>query len=66
MQKLEALGRLLKRAIWLIQFDINYEPRTTIKGQAFSNFIAEFTYARTVEIARIVGMAEAMEKAETT
>ena len=30
-------------AIELSEFDVQYHPRTTIKGQAIANFIAEFT-----------------------
>ena len=43
LQKPEDFGRLLKRAIELDQFDINYRPQTVIKGQALADFIAEFT-----------------------
>ncbi|CAA0820464.1 Unknown protein, partial [Striga hermonthica] len=38
-------GRMVKWAIELGQFDIHYQPRTTIKAQALSDFIAEFTPA---------------------
>ncbi|PON60684.1 Ribonuclease H [Parasponia andersonii] len=31
-------------SVELSQFDINFQPRTTIKGQALTDFIAEFTY----------------------
>ena len=41
LQKLEALGRLLKWAIKLGQFDVNFLPRTVIKGQALVNFIVD-------------------------
>ena len=43
MQKPEAVGRLLKWAVELSQFDIQYQPRTAIKGQALEDFVAEFT-----------------------
>ena len=32
LQKPKALGRIFKWAMELSQFDINYKPRTTIKG----------------------------------
>ncbi|KAK0592827.1 hypothetical protein LWI29_026166 [Acer saccharum] len=43
LQKLELLGRLTKWAVELSEFDIKYTPKTATKGQAVSNFIAEFT-----------------------
>ena len=54
LQKPEASSRPLKWAIELGQFDLNFCPRTEIKGQALANFIAVFTYTSTVEVA---GMA---------
>ena len=39
LQKLDALGRLLKWAIELSQFEIEFQPRPAIKGQALANFI---------------------------
>ncbi|CAA0825818.1 Unknown protein, partial [Striga hermonthica] len=36
-------GRMIKWAIELGQFDIQYRPRTAIKAQVLSDFIAEFT-----------------------
>ncbi|CAA0834169.1 Unknown protein, partial [Striga hermonthica] len=36
-------GRMIKWAIELGQFDIQYRPRTSIKAQVLSDFIAEFT-----------------------
>ena len=43
MNKLEAVGRLIQLAIELSEFDIRYQPRNTIKAQALTDFIAEFT-----------------------
>ncbi|XP_052193804.1 uncharacterized protein LOC127802147 [Diospyros lotus] len=43
LQKPDTLGRLLKWAIELTQFNLEYKPRTAIKGQALADFIAEFT-----------------------
>ena len=39
----EAAGRLALWAIELSEFDIQYRPRTAIKGQIVAKFIAEFT-----------------------
>ena len=43
LQKLDASGHLLKWAIELSQFNIEFTPGTAIKGQALVNFITEFT-----------------------
>ncbi|KAL5571186.1 hypothetical protein UlMin_020783 [Ulmus minor] len=43
-QKPEASGRLAKWSIELGEFDIQFKPRTAIKGQALADFIAKFTY----------------------
>ncbi|XP_074352159.1 uncharacterized protein LOC141691323 [Apium graveolens] len=42
LHKPELSGRMLKWAVELGQFDLEYCPRTTIKGQALANFILEF------------------------
>ena len=39
----EAAGRLALWVIELSEFDIQYRPRTAIKGQLFADFITEFT-----------------------
>ena len=44
LRKPEVSGRLVKWAVELTQFDILYQPRTAIKGQALADFIAEFTF----------------------
>ncbi|XP_024178498.1 uncharacterized protein LOC112184467 [Rosa chinensis] len=41
LQKPETSGRLIKWAIELGEFDIKYQPRTAIKGQAGADFISE-------------------------
>ncbi|XP_024190652.1 uncharacterized protein LOC112194667 [Rosa chinensis] len=41
LQKPETSGRLIKWAIELGEFDIKYQPRTAIKGQAAADFIFE-------------------------
>lgn len=42
MHKPEVTDRMLKWAIELGQFDIEYKPRMAIKGQALTDFILEF------------------------
>ena len=43
MSNLEAARRMALWAIELSEFDVQYCPRTTIKGQAVVEFIAKFT-----------------------
>ena len=44
MSNPEAAGQLALWAIELSEFDIQYRPRTAIKGQVVADFIAEFTH----------------------
>ena len=43
MSSPEAAGRIVLWAIELSKFDIQYRPRTAIKGQVVADFIAEYT-----------------------
>ena len=43
MSSLEAAGRMALWAVELSEFDIQYRPRTAVKGQVVADFIAEFT-----------------------
>ena len=45
------------------QFEVNFCPRTTIKGQALVDFIVEFTY---FNIAEVTGMANNTEIVKAT
>ena len=49
LHKPEKSGRLMYWAIELGEYDIVYEPRSSLKGQAVADFIAEFTYPDTPE-----------------
>ena len=60
LQKPEAL---LKWAIELGQFDVNFRPRTVIKGQALADFIAKFTYSNATKITRTTDDAKAVKAA---
>jgi hypothetical protein len=44
----EATGKIAKWAIELSMYDIVYKPRTTIKAQTLSNFVAEWTEMQTL------------------
>ena len=44
MSNPEVAGPLALWAIELSEFDIQYRPRTAIKGQVVADFIAEFTH----------------------
>ena len=37
---------------------MNFRPRTTIKGQASADFIAEFTYSNSTEVTRMTNNVE--------
>ena len=43
MSSPEAAGRMALWAIELSEFDIQYRPRTAIKGQVVADFIVEYT-----------------------
>ena len=43
MQKHELSGRLVRWAIELSEFDIQYKPRPSIKSQSLADFVAECT-----------------------
>ena len=62
LQKPEASRRLLKWAIKLGY--VNFWRRMGIKGKALIDFIAEFTYVSTAEVARTVDVAEAVKVVE--
>ena len=49
LHKPETLGRLMKWAIELSEFDIRYKPKTAIKGQVLADFVMEFTSAELPE-----------------
>ena len=59
IQNPKALGRLLKWAIKLGQFDVNFHPRKVIKGQALASFMVEFTYSNVAKVNGIANSAEA-------
>jgi hypothetical protein len=43
----EATGKIAKWAIALSMYDIVYKPRTAIKAQALSDFVAKWTEIQT-------------------
>ncbi|XP_068504433.1 uncharacterized protein [Phaseolus vulgaris] len=43
LQKPDVAGRMLRWAVELSEFDIVYEPRGSIKGQVYADFVAELT-----------------------
>jgi hypothetical protein len=43
----EVSGKIVKWAIELFMYDITYKPRTAIKAQALSDFVAEWTETHT-------------------
>ena len=49
MSSPEAAGRMALWVIELSEFDVQYRPRTAIKGQIVADFIAEYTRAEDKE-----------------
>ena len=49
LHKPETLGRLMKWAIELSEFDIRYKLKTAIKGKVLADFVMEFTSAEPTE-----------------
>jgi hypothetical protein len=47
LNNMEVTGKIAKWAIELSMYDIVYKPRTAIKAQALSNFMAEWTETQT-------------------
>ncbi|KAL6566463.1 hypothetical protein OROGR_002078 [Orobanche gracilis] len=43
MHRPDVSVRMIKWAVELSQFDLTFEPRTSMKGQILADFIAEFT-----------------------
>jgi len=43
LQKPDVAGRMVRWAVELSEFDIQYEPRGSIKGQVFADFVAELS-----------------------
>ena len=43
MSSPEAVERMALSAIELSEFDVQYRPRTVVKGQIVADFIAEYT-----------------------
>ncbi|XP_058202626.1 uncharacterized protein LOC131317062 [Rhododendron vialii] len=68
LRKADLSSRVSQWAVELANFDIHFEPRTTIKAQVLANFIAEFTPGSPDEEALVkpnYGMLEQQE-ARTT
>ena len=64
LQELGASGRLLKWAIKLEQFEVNFLPRMAIKGQALADFIVKFTYSNTAEVTGMTNNIEVVKAIE--
>ena len=43
LKKPDVAGRMVKWAVELSEFDIKYEPRGSIKGQVFADFVVELS-----------------------
>ena len=47
LQKPDVAGRMVRWAVELSEFDIQYEPRGPIKGQVYADFVVELSSAAT-------------------
>jgi len=45
LQKPDVAGRMVRWAVELSEFDIQYEPRGPIKGQVYVDFVVELSSA---------------------
>ncbi|XP_074342688.1 uncharacterized protein LOC141680330 [Apium graveolens] len=61
MHKPESSGRMLKWTVELSQFEVDYKPRTAIKGQVLADFIIEFPPHQEVEQGTLIVMPSAEE-----
>jgi len=43
LQKPDIAGQMVRRAVGLFEFDIQYEPRWPIKGQVYTDFMVELS-----------------------
>ena len=58
LQKPNVSGWLLKQAIELSEFNIEYRPRSTIKGQVFADFIVEMSDVQPQDIGKVIWILE--------
>ena len=58
IQKSKASSKLLKWAIELGQFKVNYHTQTAIKRHSLPDFIVKFTYADAAKVAGMVDIAK--------
>ena len=47
LQKPDVAGRMVRWAVELSEFDVQYEPRGPIKGQIYADFVVELSSAAT-------------------
>ena len=55
LQKPDVAGRMVRWAVELSEFDIQYEPRGSIKGQVYADFVAELSAGGEQEVEVEVG-----------
>lgn len=54
-QNLNVAGRMVKWAIELSKFDIQYEPRCPIKGHVYADFVVELSLKESEEKGKTLG-----------
>ena len=58
LHKSDALGRLLKWAIELSEFDVVYRPRSAMKGQVLVDFMVEISVVRPHDVGKMLWILE--------
>lgn len=66
LQKLEVLGRMVKWAIKLGKYDMNYRLRTAIKGHVLIDFLAELTPVKTERSSSKIKWTLHVDRSSTT
>ncbi|XP_074323758.1 uncharacterized protein LOC141660672 [Apium graveolens] len=66
LHKPKTSGRMLKWAVELGQFDVEYKPRTVIKAQTLADFILEFSFEQEEEALVVVPISSITQDPEPT
>ena len=65
MSSPEAAGRMVLQAIKLNEFDVQYRPRTAIKGQVIADFIVKFMHIEDQGVGEVPQWSIHMDRSST-